>query len=113
MRINKTAGKGGRYFSSPLTNAWEKLMFYAGGAVTVLLLHWVITESSDTLGGVGNSAQTREPVTCLDENRDTILNRQFEYNGTHCSFKYDEASVTDVFEAHRSEWAHFGRTQAW
>ncbi len=111
--MNKTAVKGGKYFSTPLANSWVKLMFYSCGAVTVLLLHWVITESSDALRVVRNSAQILEPLTCLDVNRDTILNRQFEYNGTHCSFKYDEASVTDVFESHRSEWAHFGRTQAW
>ena len=43
----------------------------------------------------------------------SITGRTFVYNGTHCQMSYQDSDLTEVFEAHRTEWAHFGRTQAW
>lgn len=50
---------------------------------------------------------------CSDSTSSSIAGRNFWYNGTHCQMNYQDANLVDVFEAHRTEWAHFGRTQAW
>lgn len=43
----------------------------------------------------------------------SIAGRTFVYNGTHCHATYQEPDLIEVFEAHKTEWAYFGRTQAW
>merc|ERR1712216_121077 len=43
----------------------------------------------------------------------SIAGRIFVYNGTHCHATYQEPDLIEVFEAHKTEWAYFGRTQAW
>jgi len=60
-----------------------------------------------------NYTSGSDRILCDEAGLNSIAGRNFVYNGTHCQMNYRDTHLVDVFEAHRSEWAHFGRTQAW